>query len=310
MVEEFYFVSSTKKQVYAKKWFDENRKDYKAVVQLVHGMEEHIGRYEEFANFLAKNGFLVVGHDHLGHGRTVKKEDERGFFTDENGWFYLAEDIHILQNKMKHEYFNIPYIIMGHSMGSLLTRTYVTLYKDNLDGIIITGTSGQKAGLLTGKLLAKLLMIFKGKKYKSKMLANLVTGSFNSQFKPNKTPVDWTTSDEKVIEEHLKDTIPHCKFSVSAYYELFRGSMYLNKKKNIEKTPNVPILIFSGEKDPVGEKGKGVKRVYNMLKKTKKEDVTLKLYPNGRHEMLNEVNRKEVFEFVLNWIEGVINSCN
>lgn len=310
MVEEFYFISSTKKQVYAKKWFDENRKDYKAVVQLVHGMEEHIGRYEEFANFLAKNGFLVVGHDHLGHGRTVKKEDERGFFTDENGWFYLAEDIHILQNKMKHEYFNIPYIIMGHSMGSLLTRTYVTLYKDNLDGIIITGTSGQKAGLLTGKLLAKLLMIFKGKKYKSKMLANLVTGSFNSQFKPNKTPVDWTTSDEKVIEEHLKDTIPHCKFSVSAYYELFRGSMYLNKKKNIEKTPNVPILIFSGEKDPVGEKGKGVKRVYNMLKKTKKEDVTLKLYPNGRHEMLNEVNRKEVFEFVLNWIEGVINSCN
>lgn len=307
MIEEFSFISSTGKKVYARKWFDENVKEYKAVIQLVHGMEEHIERYDEFANFLVSNGFIVIGHDHLGHGKTAQAEDELGFFTEKNGWFYLAEDIHILQNKIKEEYPNIPYIIMGHSMGSLLTRTYVTLYnKDKLDGIIITGTSGQKAGLFTGKLLARLIMTFKGKKYKSKMLASLVTGSFNRQFKPNKTEVDWTTSDEKIIEEHIKDTNPRCKFTVSAYYELFRGSMYLNKKKNIQKTPNIPILIFSGDKDPVGENGKGVKCVYEMLKKTDKKDVTLKLFINGRHEMLNEVNREEVFNFVLSWIESKI----
>lgn len=306
MVEEFYFKSSTKKEVYAKKWYNENINEYKGVVQLVHGMEEHIGRYDEFANFLSSNGFVVVGHDHLGHGKTAKNDDELGYFTKKDGWFYLTEDIHILQNKIKQEYPNIPYIIMGHSMGSLLTRTYVTLYQDELNGIIITGTSGQKMGLLTGKILAKIIMTFKGEKYKSKMLASLVTGSFNRKFRPNKTPVDWTTSDEKIIEEHIKDNNPNCKFTVSAYYELFKGSMYLNRKKNIEKTPNIPILIFSGDKDPVGENGKGVKRVYKMLKETGKQDVTLKLFPNGRHEMLNEVNRKEVFDFVLNWINSKI----
>lgn len=306
MIEEFNFKSCTGKSIYAKKWYDETKEEYKGVIQLVHGMEEHIGRYDEFASFLASNGFIVVGHDHLGHGKTSKTDDELGFFAYKDGWFSLAEDIHILQNKIKKEYPNLPYIIMGHSMGSLLTRTYLTLYNDNLNGAIITGTSGQKAGLLTGSIIAKLIVIFKGKKYKSKLLASLVTGSFNRQFKPNKTSVDWTTSDEKIIQEHIKDTNPNCKFTASSYLELFKGSMYLNKKGNIEKTPNIPILIFSGDKDPVGENGKGVKRVYKMLKETGKEDVTLKLFPNGRHEMLNEVNKEEVFQFVLRWIEGII----
>ena len=306
MIEEFNFKSCTGKDIYAKKWYDETKDEYKGVIQLVHGMEEHIGRYDEFALFLANNGFIVVGHDHLGHGKTAKTDDELGFFGFKDGWFCLAKDIHILQNKIKNEYPNLPYIIMGHSMGSLLTRTYLTLYNDKLNGAIITGTSGQKAGLLTGYLLAKLIVMFKGKKYKSKLLASLVTGSFNRQFKPNKTSVDWTTSDEKIIEEHIKDTNPNCKVTASSYLELFKGSMYLNKKKNIEKTPNIPILIFSGDKDPVGENGKGVKRVDYMLKETGKEDVTLKLFPNGRHEMLNEINREEVFEFVLEWIESKI----
>ncbi len=306
MIEEFNFKSCTGKSIYAKKWYDEKKNNYKGVIQLVHGMEEHIGRYDEFASFLTSNGFIVVGHDHLGHGKTVTTDDELGFFTHKNGWFSLAEDIHILQNKIKKEYPNLPYIILGHSMGSLLTRTYLTLYNDELYGAIITGTSGQKSGLLIGSILAKLIVLLKGEKYKSKLLASLVTGSFNRQFKPNKTPVDWTTSDEKIIEEHIKDTNPNCKFTASSYGELFKGSMYLNKMKNIQKTPNIPILIFSGDKDPVGENGKGVKRVYEMLKETGKDDVTLKLFPNGRHEMLNEINREEVFEFVLEWIESKI----
>ena len=135
MIEEFSFISSTGKEIYARKWMNKSVSEYKGVVQLVHGMEEHIGRYDEFANFLANNGFIVVGHDHLGHGKTAKTEEELGYFTEEKGWFYLAEDIHILQNKIKKEYPEIPYIIMGHSMGSLLTRTYATLYQDEVDEI-------------------------------------------------------------------------------------------------------------------------------------------------------------------------------
>ena len=306
MIEEINFISSTGKKIYAKKWYDENNKQYKAVIQLVHGMQEHIEKYDEFANFLARNGFLVVGHDHLGHGKTVEKEDESGYFCKNDGWFRLTEDIHILQNKIKSENPQIPYIIMGHSMGSLLVRTYLTIYKDDINGIILSGTSGQKKGLLAGKILAKLLILLKGQKYKSKLLASLVIGSFDKQFKTNKTSGDWTTRDEKVIENNKKDAHLNCKFTVSAYHELFRGSMYLNKKKNIIQTPDIPILIFSGDKDPVGEKGKGVKRVYQMLKETGKQDVTLKLFENGRHEMLNEVNREEVFEFVLDWINRKI----
>lgn len=300
MIEEFYFKSSTGKDVYAKKWYDENIAEYKGIVQIVHGMEEHIGRYDEFASFLAGNGFIVIGHDHLGHGNTAK--GDYGYFCEQKGWFRLAEDIHILQNEIQKQYPNLPYIVMGHSMGSLLVRTYLTIYHDNIKGAILSGTSGRKSGLYAGKLLTKIIMLFKGKKYKSKLVERLVTGSFNKQFKPNRTELDWTTSDEKMIDEHVKDGKEDRKFTVSAYLELFKGSIYLNKKKNIAKTNKVPILIFSGDKDPVGGNGKGVIRVHDMLREVGIEDLEIRLFRDGRHEMLNEVNREEVFEFVLDWI--------
>ena len=308
MTKEFYFKSSTGKELYAKKWYNENLENYKGVVQLVHGMEEFIGRYDEFANFLADNGFIVVGHDHLGHGNSVKDDSELGNLGCKDGWFRLAEDIHILQNKIKEEYPNIPHFIMGHSMGSLLTRTYISLYNDNLTGIIITGTSGQKNGMLyLGVLLANIIKAFKGEQYKSKLLERAVTGSFNNNFKPTRTEADWTTSDKKRVDEYMNVAKPNRKFTVESYLQLFKGSIYLNDMNKIKNTPNIPILIFSGDKDPVGANGKGVKRVYNMLKEAGVENITLKLFKDGRHEMLNEVNREEVFEFVLNWLGNALN---
>ena len=305
MIEEFKFKSSTGKELYAKKWYDENLKNYKGVVQLVHGMEEFIGRYDEFALFLASKGYMVVGHDHIGHGNSVKDDRELGNFECKDAWFRLAEDIHILQNKVAKEYPNITYIVMGHSMGSLLTRTYLTIYNDNLSGAIITGTSGQKYGLHLGILLASIIKMFKGGDYKSKLLERLVTGSFNNNFKPTRTEADWTTSDETKVDEYMKVAKPNRKFTVDSYIALFKGSIYLNRKDKIKNTPNIPILIFSGDKDPVGANGKGVKRVYNMLKEAGVENITFKLFENGRHEMLNEVNRKEVFDFVSEWIENI-----
>ena len=267
-------------------------------------MEEFIGRYDEFALFLASKGYMVVGHDHIGHGNSVKDDRELGNFGCKDAWFRLAEDIHILQNNVAKEYPNIPYIVMGHSMGSLLTRTYLTIYNDNLSGAIITGTSGQKYGLHLGILLASIIKMFKGGDYKSKLLERLVTGSFNNNFKPTRTEADWTTSDETKVDEYMKVAKPNRKFTVDSYIALFKGSIYLNRKDKIKNTPNIPILIFSGDKDPVGANGKGVKRVYNMLKEAGVENITFKLFENGRHEMLNEVNREEVFDFVLEWIEN------
>ena len=303
MDKEFKFKSCTGKNVYARMWINKEIKEYKAVVQLVHGMQEHIGRYDDFANMLAECGYIVVGHDHLGHGNTVEKEEEFGYFADSDGWNKLVEDIHILQNQIKNEYPNLPYVIMGHSMGSLLVRTYLTKYEDDIQGAIISGTSGQKTGLIAGMLLTKLVMLFRGKRYKSNLLEYLVTGSFNKKFKPNRTKSDWTTRDYEQVDKFVNDAKCGKNFTAIAYYDLLSGTYYLSKQKNINKTLNVPILIFSGDKDPVGENAKGVIRVYNMLKKAGLDNVRIRLFKDGRHEMLNEINKEEVYYFILDWLE-------
>lgn len=303
MKEEFDFPSCTGKRIYAVKWMNKEVKEYKGVIQLVHGMQEHIGRYDEFAKMLADCGYIVVGHDHLGHGNTVKNEEEWGYFDKRDGWNKLVEDIHILQNIVQKEYPDIPYVIMGHSMGSLLVRTYVTKYKDNLSGIIISGTSGQKRGLIIGQILTKLVILFRGAKYKSTLLEQLVTGSFNKKFKPTRTKADWTTRDYEQVDKYEKDEKCGKKFTAIAYLDLLKGTYYLSKQKNIKNTPNIPILIFSGDKDPVGENSKGVIRVYNMLKKAGKDKVRIRLFKDGRHEMLNEINKEEVYYFILDWLD-------
>lgn len=302
MEEIFEIKSCTGTELHCRKWFNPELSEYKAVIQLIHGMEEHIGRYADFAEFLADDGYIVFGHDHLGHGNTAKIKRDFGYFTNENGWETLCKDIHIYQNAISSLYPNIPYIIFGHSMGSLLARTYVTKYNDKIDGLIISGTSGQKLGLSLGKLQIKLIEKLRGKRYRSKYIKNLVTGSFNRKFRPNLTEADWTSSDEESVQKYLSDPLCGSTFTVSAYYELLSGTQYLSKQKNINKTPNIPILIFSGSKDPVGGNGKGVRRVYKMLKKAGIDDVTLQLFENGRHEMLNEINKDEVYDLVKRWL--------
>ncbi len=302
MEEIFEIKSCTGAELHCRKWFNPLLSEYKAVIQLVHGMEEHIGRYADFAEFLADEGYIVFGHDHLGHGNTAKIKRDFGYFSDKNGWEILCKDIHIYQNAISSLYPDIPYILFGHSMGSLLVRTYVTKYSDKLDGLIISGTSGQRFGLSIAKLQTKIIEAFRGKRYRSKYIKSLVTGSFNRKFKPNLTEADWISSDEENVQKYLADPLCSSTFTVSAYYELISGTQYLSRQKNINKTPNIPILIFSGDKDPVGANGKGVNRVYRMLKKAGVEDVTLKLFHNGRHEMLNEVNKGEVYDLIKRWL--------
>ena len=192
---------------------------------------------------------------------------------------------------------------MGHSMGSLLVRTYLTKYQDPISGVILSGTSGQKRGLLLGRVLAKTILLIYGEKYKSKLLEFLITGSFNKKFKPNRTKNDWTTRDTKEVEKYSND--PKCgkNFTASAYLELLKGTYYLSKQKNIKNTPKVPILLFSGDKDPVGENAKGVIRVYEMLQKTGNTKVTIRLFKDGRHEMLNEINKEQVYKLILQWLK-------
>ena len=302
MVESFYFTSSTGENIYTQIWRKEGIGQYRAIIQLVHGMEEHIGRYEEFAKILAEAGFLVVGHDHLGHGNTVDNEEDFGYFSKTNGWNKLAEDVNILQNRMSSQYPELPYFIFGHSMGSLVVRTYLTKYRDYLTGVILSGTSGQKAGLLIGQFLAKFIMIVRGERYRSKLLEYLVTGSFNKKFKPNRTKADWTTRDESEVDKYQKDPKCGINFTANGYFNLLKGTYYLSKQKNIKKTLHVPILLISGDKDPVGGMGKGVIRVMRKLERAGLKQVDIRLFKDARHELLNETNRDEVYYVIFNWL--------
>ncbi len=306
MQESFYFTSSTKEKIHARIWKNDNIKEYRGIVQLVHGMQEYIGRYDEFAQVLANNSYIVVGHDHLGHGDTAMKDEDFGYFAKKDGWNSLAKDVHILQNKIAKEYPNLPYFIFGHSMGSLVVRTYLTEYQDKLAGVILSGTSGQKSGLLVGQILTKFIMFFRGDRYRSSLLEYLITGSFNKKFKPNRTKADWTTRDEEVVNKYQKD--PKCgfNFTTNGYLNLLKGSYYLSKQKNINKTLNVPILLISGDKDPVGGMGKGVIRVMNMLEKAGLNKVTIRLFKDARHELLNETNKGEVYYVIFNWLNAML----
>lgn len=296
MIEEFYFTSSEGSRVFAKKWRNEEIKQYRGVVQLVHGMQEHIARYDEFAKMIADNGYIVVGHDHLGHGNTAKNEEDFGYFAKKDGWNRLVEHVHILQNQISKEYIELPYFIFAHSMGSLVVRTYLTKYKDNLAGVILSGTSGRKSGLLAGEVLTKLIMIFKGEYYRSSLLEYLITGSFSKKFQE----VDHTTNTEE------KD--PKCgfNFTTNGYLNLLKGTYYLSKQRNINKTMDVPILLISGDKDPVGEMGKGVIRVAKMLEKARLKNVTIRLFKDARHELINDVNKMQVYYVMFNWLNKII----
>lgn len=231
-----------------------------------------------------------------------KSEEEYGHFSDKQGWSNLVDDIHKVQAFAKKEYPDLKYTIFGHSMGSLLVRTYITKYKDKIDKVIICGTSGKRLGIISGIFLIKLMKIFLGKKYKSELIEYLVTGSFNKKFNPNRTVADWTSRDQESVDEFISDKKCLKNFTLQAYEDLLKGSLYVSKQKNVNKSIKVPILITSGDKDPVGENAKGVIRVYKMFEKGNYE-VDIRLFKDARHELLNEINKEEVFGYILNWIE-------
>lgn len=302
-IEEMSIASSEPNQMLAiTKWMPFS-KEIKGVVQIVHGMEEHIKRYGEFAQILTKQGFVVIGHDHLGHGNTAKTKEDMGYFSRKNGWDRLTQDVHLVYENMRQAYPFSPYYILGHSMGSLVVRTYLTQYQDCLTGVILSGTSGQKRGLLLGQLLCKSIILVKGQRYRSKLLEFFVTDSFNRKVRPTKTKADWINRDQREVAIYLQDEKCGIPFTAKAYQDLMQGSYYLSKQKNTNQTQQVPILLISGDEDPVGgTHARGVIRVYHMLEKAGIKDITIRLWKGARHELLREMNKSEVYQVILEWM--------
>ncbi|MEE6453154.1 alpha/beta hydrolase [Gottfriedia acidiceleris] len=279
-----------------------------AVIQIVHGMAEHGGAYDKFIEYLVHNRFAVFIHDQRGHGKTAAIEDDLGFFGEEIGWDEVAKDIIFISKMIRKEIKDIPLILFGHSMGSYLSRRVVQLNGGLYDGLIISGT-GYDPGILRklGVFISSAEAFLIGANKRSKILDFLTFGNFNNHFKFPKTKYDWLTRDEAEIDRYIKD--PFCGFicSSSYYRELLKGIGIIHRKEEIKKTPtSLPIYIFSGDKDPVGQNGDGVKKVYELYKEIGCTNVKLKLYEEGRHEMLHETNKDEVHQDVKTWIEETI----
>lgn len=301
--EEFYFESRDKiTKIHAVKWIPDG--EIKCVVQIVHGMSEHIGRYDEFARFLAAEGMLVVGSDHLGHGKTANTEDELGYFCQEDGATVLVRDVHRLKKIIQEENIGKPYFICGHSMGSLVLRNYITRYGKGIDGAVVIGTSGPRGVLAkTGILLTNFMSKLFGWKYKSKFVNGLMFGSFNERIPDAKDPNEWICANEKTLKKYNKD--PKCGFifTLNGFKELSRLSQLAEKKENLAKIPgDLPVYILSGEEDPVGGYGEGVRKVYESYTALGMTNVEMKLYEGDRHEILNEDNRFQVYEDISTWI--------
>lgn len=278
--------------------------DPHAALQITHGMAEHIDRYDEFATYLAENGVLVYGNDIASHGKSIAADMPKGYFGEKNGWDALVSDMRTMRELVKKDYPAIPFILMGHSMGSFLARTYAGRSGEDFDAFIFSGTAGANPVLAIGKWIAKREIKKTGGKLPSITLFNMSFGSYNNAFKPNRTANDWLSRDEAKVDAYNADENCGFPFTSSAMFDVFTGLGEISNEKWAARVPKKPILVFSGAMDPVGNKGKGVKRVHAWLTKTGHE-AELKLYEGGRHEMLNEINRCEVYGDVLLFINAV-----
>lgn len=299
-----YLSANGTTKIHAVKWMPEDGK-YKAILQITHGMIEYIERYHEFAEYLTERGFMVVGHDHLGHGASVKDETEWGYFA-ENPSDTLVADMHSLRTTVQGENPGIPYFMMGHSMGSYMLRKYLCLHGENLSGAVIMGTGCVPDGTMKfGMTLCKFLAFFRGWNYRSKLVQKLSYSKPYHKFDlyGKDYTNSWLTKDVEHVKKYYSD--PRCTFlfTLNGYYGLMEAVYFDNQMDNIKKVPkDLPVFMVSGADDPVGDLGEGVKKVYHMYNDAGVDDLTYRLYETDRHEILNETDRDQVYADICAWM--------
>lgn len=301
---DFSFQTNDGVEIFACKWVEEGIEKPKAVVQIAHGMAEHIKRYDSFARELVSHNFMVYGNDHRGHGMTGSKTNSIGYFADEQGFERVVNDMEILTSIIEKEYPGVPIFLFGHSMGSFLSRRYIQLYGDRLAGVVLSGTGGDP-GIIgkIGKMIAAREMKKKGAKVHSSLMNKLTFGSYNKVFRPTRTEFDWLTRNEQEVDNYINDPLCGGVFTAGFYYDLLDGLVMVNKTENIMATPaDLPIFLISGSKDPVGGNTKGVLKTFQAYKAEGMQNVTYKFYEDARHELLNETNKDEVQADVIHWI--------
>lgn len=300
----FQFLSSDNKtQIHAVKWEPE-QKEVQGVLQISHGMIEYVERYEAFARYLTDKGFVVVGNDHLGHGKSVVSEEFWGYFAPERGSDLVVEDLHQLRGKIQAEYPGVSYFMLGHSMGSFLLRKYLSIHGEGLSGAVIMGTGTQTDKTVrTGKAVCKLIARFKGWHHRGGFVETQVFSGNNKRFAQEGDSA-WLTRDREIVSAYIKD--PRCtfQFTLNGFYNLFDTIYFINRPEHIAAVPkDLPLFFVSGEDDPVGDYGAGVRKAYETYVQAGVADVRMKLYASDRHEILNELDRENVYKDIYGWLQ-------
>ncbi|RLL46601.1 alpha/beta hydrolase [Oceanobacillus piezotolerans] len=299
MKDTFWLKTTDDTEIYVKRWFNPNQRP-KAIVQLAHGMVEHIERYDIFSSNLLEQGIFVYGNDHRGHGQTGLRYDSLGYFASEDGFLKVVDDLFLITSYIKKDYPDTPIFLLGHSMGSFLARIYVQRYSKEIAGVILTGTGYTPLFLTTlGITLARAL----SQREESALMNHLVFGNYNKRINNPKKTHDWLTRDENVVQKFITD--PLCGFTPSASYfhDLLTGIQLMqdNQRNSMIRT-DLPMLFVSGTEDPVGNYGKGVWKTMNLYHQLGIDDIMVYFYEEARHEVLNEVNKEEVFDSIYQWI--------
>ena len=304
---EFTFLSADgKTPIHAVEWLPEGQA--RAVLQISHGVSEYILRYEPFAEYLTARGFAVAGHDHLGHGQSVAEGSARLYFGPRGSWNWVVDDIDQRRNLAKAKFPQVPYFLMGHSMGSFLARTYLIRYPGAVDAAVIMGTGQMSPAIIAGgKAVAAEEAHRVGEDQTSSLVDKLAFGAYNKRFAPNRTGFDWLSLNQDNVDRYMADPLCGGNATIGLFREMLGGLSFIAKPENLKRMNlNIPVLFISGEMDPVGDCGKGVKRAFESFRKAGVRDVSLKLYPELRHEILNETCRETVYEDIYQWLAAKI----
>ena len=300
MRTDFYYDSCGEGMIHGCRWIPDG--EVKAVVQIIHGIAEYALRYEGFAEHLNRLGIAVVAEDHMGHGESMETST-RGYFT--GGWNSAVDDSYRLMKDTMAMYPCVPYILFGHSMGSFMARTILIRYPDSgIKAAVICGTGWMPGAVISlGQNAAKLVCKSVGERNPSEMMQKLVFGSYNSKVEHPATAFDWLSRDPKMVKAYVDD--PKCGFTASCglLRDMMGAIAMIQKPQNLQKMKkSLPVLFVAGGDDPVGSYGKAVNQAGEEFRKNGMQDVTVRIFPLARHEILNEINRDEIYNFVSDWI--------
>lgn len=305
MRTDFFFKSGSGARLHGCRWTPDSQ--VRAVLQIVHGIAEYVERYDGFANFLNRQGILVVAEDHMGHGKSISQECPQGYFA--GGWQTAVDDTYRLTRDTMAEFRDVPFILFGHSMGSFMARTILAKYPDSgITAAVICGTGWQPAPVLAaGKAACALVCRAKGERAPSPLLQAMAFGTYNRKVEHPRTPYDWISRDNSVVNAYKAD--PLCGFTPTAglMRDMMEGIAYIQREENLAKMGKaLPVLFIAGGDDPVGSYGAGVRTAAEAFRKAGMERVDVRIYPLCRHELLNEINREEIMDDVSRWIDGVL----